>query len=148
MEAILFCGIQATGKTRFFTEQFLQSHVRISMDLLKTRNREEQFLHLCLKTKQPFVVDNTNPERSVREKYIRLAKEHGFEVKGYYFQSKIADALKRNGERSGSARIPDIGVLSAYNRLELPAYDEGFDRLYFVEIDEDLFTINNWKDAI
>ncbi|MDL2321544.1 ATP-binding protein, partial [Desulfosarcina sp. OttesenSCG-928-B08] len=66
MEAIIFCGIQASGKSTFYLERFFKTHVRISLDLLRTRNRENRFLSLCLETGQHFVVDNTNPTRSDR----------------------------------------------------------------------------------
>ncbi|MBN1315005.1 MAG: hypothetical protein JXA42_06040 [Anaerolineales bacterium] len=38
MQAVIFIGIQATGKSTFFKERFFNTHVRISLDLLKTRN--------------------------------------------------------------------------------------------------------------
>ena len=34
MEAIIFTGIQATGKSTFYKQNFFNSHVRISLDLL------------------------------------------------------------------------------------------------------------------
>ncbi|MEN3294973.1 MAG: hypothetical protein V7642_4226, partial [Burkholderiales bacterium] len=40
MEMLLFIGIQASGKSTFYKERFFDTHVRISMDLLRTRNRE------------------------------------------------------------------------------------------------------------
>jgi predicted kinase len=59
MEAIVLCGVQASGKTTLYRDRFLATHVRISMDLLRTRAREAAFLALCLETRQPLVVDNT-----------------------------------------------------------------------------------------
>ncbi|WPQ66349.1 hypothetical protein SIO70_15935 [Chitinophaga sancti] len=67
MEAIIFCGIQASGKSTFYSEHFFNSHARISLDLLNTRNREDIFLHACFSTHMPFVVDNTNPTRAERQ---------------------------------------------------------------------------------
>jgi hypothetical protein len=66
MEAIIFVGIQGSGKTTFYRERFLDRHVRISLDLLKTRNRESAALKTCLETGQPFVIDNTNPRAADR----------------------------------------------------------------------------------
>lgn len=60
MEILIFCGIQATGKTSFYKEMFFKTHLRILLDQLKTRNREKRFIETCLLTHQPFVVDNTN----------------------------------------------------------------------------------------
>ena len=47
MEGVIFIGIQASGKSTFYIENFFDTHVRISMDLLNTRNKELQFLHKC-----------------------------------------------------------------------------------------------------
>ncbi len=40
MEAVMFSGIQATGKSTFFQQRFFNTHVRINLDMLKTRNRD------------------------------------------------------------------------------------------------------------
>lgn len=137
MEAIIFIGIQGSGKSSFFKERFHNTHVRINLDMLKTRHREGLLLKACLEGKQPFVVDNTNATIEERARYIRAAKDASFRVAGYYFQSKLEDALKRNEEREGKARIPDKGVRGTYSRLQLPLLDEGFDELYYVRIDEE-----------
>lgn len=148
MEAIIFCGLQATGKTGFYKEHFLQTHVRISLDLLKSRYREVLFLGACIKGTQPFVVDNTNPGTADREKYIQLARENKFKVIGYYFRSNLTDALERNSRRSGKAQIPKVGVLNTYKRLEVPQFSEGFDELHYVELGENGFTIKAWNHEI
>ena len=66
MEAVLFIGIPGSGKSSFFKERFFSTHVRISLDLLRTRHREELLLEACLGTEQRFVIDNTNPTTSER----------------------------------------------------------------------------------
>ena len=94
MEAVIFIGLQASGKSSFYKERYFSTHVRISLDLLKTRNRERQFLAACLETQQPFVIDNTNPSRDDRAKYIEAAKAAKYSIVGYYFRSK-AELLVR-----------------------------------------------------
>lgn len=148
MEAIIFCGIQATGKTGFYVTHFLQTHVRISLDLLKSRYREDLFMEACIKGSQPFVADNTNPTKEERAKYIALAKQNKFKVKGYYFRSSLTDALERNSLRTGKALIPKVGVLNTYKKLEIPVMEEGFDELYYVELGENGFTIKEWDNEI
>ncbi len=86
MEIILFMGIQASGKSTFYQEYFSNTHIRINLDMLKTRHREKILLNACLEAKQRFVVDNTNPTVADRKKYITLAKASGFKIIGYYFQ--------------------------------------------------------------
>ncbi len=148
METVLFCGIQATGKTTFFKEKFFKTHIRISLDQLNTRNKEQKFIETCIETQQRFVVDNTNPTKEERAKYILAAKKNKFKVIGYYFQSKISDALNRNSQRVGKENIPYAGIKGTFNRLEIPSFDEGFDELYFVEIENSEFKIREWTNEV
>ena len=106
MEAVIFIGIQATGKSSFYLASFWRTHVRLNMDMLKTRHREALLLWACVEAKQAFVVDNTNPSASERARYITPARAAGFRVTGYYFRSSVADALRRNSLRTGTERIP------------------------------------------
>ena len=70
MEAVILCGVQGSGKTTLYRDRFLETHARISMDLLRTRAREAAFLQICLETRMPFVVDNTNPTVAERARYL------------------------------------------------------------------------------
>jgi predicted kinase len=148
METVIFCGIQATGKTTFFKEKFFKTYIRISLDQLKTRNKEQKFINTCIETQQRYVVDNTNPTKEERAKYISVAKENKFKIIGYYFQSKICDALNRNSQRSGKENIPEVGIKGTFNKLEIPTFAEGFDELYFVEIENNKFKISEWTNEI
>ena len=149
MEAVIFIGIQGTGKSSFYWQNFFNTHVRINLDMLKTRHRVQLVLDTCLKAGQPFVIDNTNVTKEVRADFIAQSKAAGFRLVGYYFRSDIASALARNSERVGSARIPDVGVLGTYNKLELPERDEGFDALYYIWIDSaGKFQVEEWANEV
>lgn len=146
VEAVIFIGVQATGKSTFYKDSFLKTHIRINMDMLKTRNRENILLEACIRAKQPFVVDNTNPTVIERKKYIDAAKVANFKVIGYYFQSKIEEAILRNESRDGNEQIPITGIKNTYAKLQLPSLQEGFDELYYVQIDEEKgFIIKEWE---
>jgi predicted kinase len=117
--------------------------------MLKTRHREKLFLDACLQAKQSFVIDNTNPTKVNRQRYITSAKEYGFEVVGYYFQSKIEDCLQRNQFRLKGEKVPIAGVKATHAKLELPSYEEGFDKLYYVEPDNNgAFAVQEWNDEV
>ncbi|MFZ5987387.1 MAG: ATP-binding protein [Bacillota bacterium] len=149
MEAVIFIGIQATGKSTYYKDNFFKTHIRINLDMLRTRNREDIFLDACIKAKQPFVVDNTNPSVMDRKKYIDIAQSAKFKVIGYYFQSNIAEAIKKNERREGKEHIPLAGIKSTYGKLQLPSLDEGFDELYYVRINEENeFVVEEWKNEI
>jgi predicted kinase len=148
MEAAVLCGIQATGKSTFCKERFFLSHIRLNLDMLKTRHREDLLLRACIDAKQPFVVDNTNPTREDRQRYIALAKAAGFKVIGYYFESKIRDAVTRNAGRPTDQQVPDIGIKGTSARLELPAPSEGFDQLFYVRITDSGFEVQEWRNEV
>ena len=136
MEAVLFIGIQGAGKSTFYQQRFFDTHVRISLDLLKTRYREQVFLSACILARQSFVVDNTNVLAAERERYIGPAREAGFSVVGYYFPMPVKHAIGRNLKREGKKKIPVQGVLGTYKRLQPPRREEGFDHLYCVTVTE------------
>ncbi len=147
MEAVIFAGIQATGKSTFFKERFFDTHVRISLDLLRTRHRERRLLQLCIDLSQPFVIDNTNPTVEERASYLVPARAAGFRVVGYYFRSILAESIARNAGRRGRAQVPVKGIGGTARRLQPPSLDEGFDALYYVRITADSrFIVEDWHD--
>ncbi|MGE8377221.1 MAG: ATP-binding protein [Sphingobacterium sp.] len=148
MEMIIYCGIQASGKSSFYKENHFNSHVRISMDLLNTRNKENRFIKTCLETQQAFVVDNTNPTKVERTKYIEIAKAYKYKVIGYYFSSSLESSLERNSMRINKERIPDIGIRGTHKKLQIPALEEGFDKLYYVSLNEEGFIIKDWQNEV
>lgn len=148
MEAVILIGIQGSGKSTFYQNRFFNTHVRISLDVLKTRPRERALLQTCLSTGQPFVVDNTNVTAAERALYIGAARQAGFRVIGYLFEAKLGDALRRNAQRTGIGKIPAAGVAGTLKRLQRPTPEEGFAELYVVTRDEaDQFVVNPWTGA-
>ena len=122
MEAVILCGMQGSGKTTFYRDRFLDTHARISMDVLKTRNREARFLQLCLETQMRFVVDNTNPSVADRARYIEPARAAGFKVIGYLVE--VAAAPRDE--------IPPRALRDFARRFVRPTPAEGFDELWHV----------------
>lgn len=148
MNGVIFTGLQASGKSTYFMRSFYKTHLRLNMDMLRTRHREKILFNACLESKQPVVIDNTNPTREDRAKYIDAFKSYKFEVIGYYFDSSIQDCLDRNSSREGKEKIPDVGIKSTYNKLDIPSYTEGFDKLYYVTMKNGDFTVSERKDEV
>lgn len=148
MQAVIFTGIQASGKTTFYREQFFRTHVRLNLDMLKTRHRERLLLAACIEAKQPLVVDNTNLTASERSRYVVPAKAAGFSVAAFYFRSQASECLVRNQVRLESERVPERGILGACGRLERPSWNEGFDDLWYVRIANDRFIVEEWQDEV
>ncbi len=147
MDVVLFIGIQGSGTSSFYHHRFFHTHLRINLDMLKTRHRERRLVETCLAIGQPFVVDNTNPTIADRQRYIEPAKQAQAEVSGYYFQSRVREAMARNAGRP--TRVPDAAIRGTHARLQLPSYDEGFDRLSYVRIDPTSgFVVEAWSDEV
>ena len=132
MELIVFSGIPASGKTTFYNERLLATHVRISLDMLKTRKREEIVLFACLAAEQPVVIDNTNPTRDKRARYVRLARAAKFRTTLYFFEVSIREAVARNETRTGKAKVGKVAIFATAKSLERPSAEEDFDRMFVV----------------
>lgn len=147
MEAVIFIGLQGAGKTTFYLEHFLETHEHISLDLLRTRHREQAVVMRCVETGLRFVIDNTNPTQVERRVYIQPAQKAAFRVVGFYFRSRFEECSRRNAARSGEFRIRPKGLLGTAARMQLPSWDEGFAELYYVWIDEHgQFVVEGWRD--
>ena len=137
MEAVVLCGVQGSGKTTFYVERFLHTHVRISLDLLRTRHREALILRACLEGGQRFVVDKVDHTAAERRRYVEPAREAGFRVVGYLLEVRAADALARNALRPPERRVPVSAILGTLKRFEPPRLAEGFDALHRVRASGD-----------
>lgn len=138
MELVLFIGIPGSGKSTFYAQKFLNTHVRINRDMLRTETREKILIEACLRAKQPFLLDNTNVTREKRAGYIKQAKDANFRVIGYFFDCPVEEALKRNEKRTGKGRVPNVAIYTMAKKLEPPQLSEGFEKLFRVKND---FTI-------
>lgn len=148
MELIMLIGIPGSGKTSFYREKYFNTHMRISLDLFNTRNKEKRFMGLAVSLQQRMVLDNTNVTRAERQGYIQQAKASNFAVIGYYFESNLSACLERNENRPVKEKIKRVGVIAKCKALELPTYEEGFDRLYYVSLENNEFKIKDWNDEI
>lgn len=144
---ILFVGAQGSGKSTFFHANFRDSHLRINLDMLRTRHRENGLIEACFAFKQRFVVDNTNPTADDRARYIEKARVAGFSVHGYVFDVPYEDLLARNATRASKARVPDAAIRATLKRTQAPTLAEGFDTLHRVAPRTDgTFTLTRIED--
>jgi len=133
-EAVIFVGIQGSGKSTFFKQQFFRTHVRISLDMLRTRRREQILLDACIRAGQSFAIDNTNPSAAARAGYLTAARKAGIRRIAFYFTTPLAECLRRNALREGKERIPVVALHAAAKRVEPPTEAEGFDEIHTVEL--------------
>jgi len=135
MQAIIFTGLQASGKSTFYKNNFLDTHVRINLDMLGgSRSKERKLIAGCVSGNIPSVVDNTNLTPTNRLKYIEIFREAGYDLHSYFFDSLLEDCLVRNKERKDKEPIPPVALYSGNKKLVVPNVDEGFSRVSVVKI--------------
>lgn len=131
--AVIFTGIPACGKSTLFQELYSDTHVRINLDMLKNRRRENILIEACLVAKQSFVIDNTNITKELRLAYIDKINKLGmneFEVISVYFPLDLELSLARNSNRSRV--VPEKAIKAMASNFVIPNFDEGFDEYYKV----------------
>lgn len=133
-EAVIFVGLQGSGKSSFYQQQFVGSHVRINLDTLKTRFQENKLIQECLQMRRNFVVDNTNPTIAERAKYIKAAQLFGYEIICYHFTTDFDLCFQRNRNRTGKDRIPDVGLYRTRKIMQPPEFIEGFQKVFEVKL--------------
>lgn len=141
----ILIGIQASGKTTFCEEYFSNVYT-VSLDIIKTRKKEDKIIAELVNTNKSFVIDNTNPTKAERKKYIDIAKQNGYKTVGIYFRSSINESAKRNTKRGN--KVPLKGILSTAKKLEQPSYSEGFNELFYVKIECNKFEICKWNEEL
>jgi predicted kinase len=118
MQMILFSGQQATGKSSLFKSSFVDTHLCIKLDMLRTRYRQVLMISAYLVAKQPFLIDNTNLTSDERSGHITQAKAQRISVLAYRVNLPFEEALKRNTRRFVS--VPERARRSAYKNWQMP----------------------------
>jgi predicted kinase len=131
-EAVVLCGIQGAGKTTFFLTRFADTHAHVSLDALETPQAELGAIQAAIAAGRSFVIDRTNATPDHRAPYVEAAAAARYEAVAYWLDVRPSDAIARNAEREGNARIPVKNILATYDRLRVPSPEEGFARVYRV----------------
>ena len=143
---MILIGLPASGKTTFYRDRFAGTHDHVSKDAMRhnrqPQRRQNELINAALAAGRSVVVDNTNPTVTDRAAIIAIARRHGAEVAGYFFPTEASDALRRNRAREGRDRVPAVAIFAARKRLEQPSYEEGFDRLFTVVVNEQARTLD------
>jgi predicted kinase len=148
MELVVLIGVPGAGKTGFYRERFAATHELVSKDLMRSARdrsrRQGELIEAALAHRRSVVIDNTNATRAERVDPIARGRAHGARVIGYCFAVDVREALARNAGRSGRARVPDVAVHVIARRLVPPSWDEGWDELWSVRLDERGFHVAPW----
>lgn len=132
-ELILCVGYPASGKSFFVMEHLVPAgYVQVNRDMLGSWQKCVTRCRTALGQKHSVAVDNTNPDRESRNRYIQCAKEAGVPVRCFLFTASLEHSRHNNefrhlfGTDKAHAPVNDM-VINAYkSKFTEPNLDEGF----------------------
>ncbi|KAI7902980.1 polynucleotide kinase 3 phosphatase-domain-containing protein [Cokeromyces recurvatus] len=137
-EVIICVGYPASGKSRF-VEKYLvkeRGYIHINQDTLKTKDKCIKRCKEALENStSSIVIDNTNPERSTRAIYIKLAQEAKAPVRCFYFGDNMDLAQHNNYYRALYQQQDPKRLLSSIvfhkfkKSFQPPTLSEGFEEI-------------------
>jgi predicted kinase len=145
-ELVILVGLPGAGKTSFFRDRFEATHVHISKDRLRNRRdkqaRQLALIDEALAAGRSVVVDNVNAAVADRAALLEAGRRHGARMSCYLLATDVGECLRRNRERVGRERVPNVAIAAAAKRYQPPTRSEGFDRLMEVRADTQRFEVH------
>jgi len=129
----LLVGPQGSGKTHFYNRNFAKTHTRISQDD-QGKNHMNLFLQAIKEEKENIVVDRMNFSKEQRERFIKPAREAGYQISIIGFNGKLSDCFKRLLNRKNHPTLPaELGETRLLQALEF--YQTNFEPVQPEEYD-------------
>lgn len=125
-ELVVFVGMPGSGKTLYYEEFLSSTHILISRDILKTKQRVLKELEKELTKGRSIAIDNTSPSQEDREVFYKLAQTYGYKIKVLY--------MLHNGtgynELRGEDRVPTIAYHIYFKNMVPPTEQNTPGELY------------------
>lgn len=96
-ELIVFVGSPGSGKSHVCKSKLVpHGYVHVNRDQLGSWQKCVNVAENALKTKQSVVIDNTNPDKDSRKRYVTLAKKYGVACRCFVMNTSIHQSKHNN----------------------------------------------------
>ena len=120
---LIFVGMPGSGKSSYYAQHLAPlGYTHVEQDTLKTKPKVIKAVEQAVERGESIAIDATNPKKSDREVYYRLADEAGYNVAILYF---LRDGYGWNKLRESSERkkVPDVVYHLYFKNLDSPRED-------------------------
>lgn len=135
-EVIVAVGFPASGKSTFFHSHIVpKGYDYINRDTMGTWQKCVSACERALKEGRSVAVDNTNPDKESRKRYVDVAKAAGVSCRCFHFSASLEQAKHNNRFREMApsdtkhAKVNDMVFHSYKKHFEAPDLSEGFSEI-------------------
>jgi DNA 3'-phosphatase len=126
---VVMVGSPASGKSYYSQELETKGFVRINKDTMKTDKAIETAFNKGIKEGQNIVIDNTNPTKEARAKWITAAKKASYHVTIVWMNFPISvveylDNYRIAKYKNQDYHVPIVAMRVYYKKLEEPTQQE------------------------
>jgi DNA 3'-phosphatase len=126
---VIMVGSPASGKSYYSLELEKKGFVRINKDTMKTDKVAEKAFNAAFKDGRNIVVDNTNPTKEARAKWIAAAKKASYSVTIVWMNFpmpvvEFLDNYRIYKNKNQDTHVPAVAMRVYYKKLEAPTQDE------------------------
>ena len=126
---VIMVGAPASGKSYYSLGLESKGFVRINKDTMKTDKVAEKAFNAAFKDGRNIVIDNTNPTKETRAKWIAAAKKASYSVTIVWMNFPMAvveflDNYRIYRNKNQDTHVPAVAMRVYYKKLEAPTHDE------------------------
>jgi DNA 3'-phosphatase len=126
---VVMVGSPASGKSYYSQELEKKGFLRINKDTMKTDKVIENAFNNGIKDGRNIVIDNTNPTKEARAKWITAAKKASYHITIVWMNFPISvveylDNYRVAKYKSQDYHVPMVAMRVYYKKLEVPTQQE------------------------
>ncbi|KAM7198295.1 Polynucleotide kinase 3 phosphatase domain containing protein [Rhypophila sp. PSN 637] len=141
-DIVLFVGSPGAGKSTFY-HKYLKplGYERVNQDTLKSRDKCVQAAGDFLSEGVSIVIDNTNPDPTTREQWVKLARKFKVPIRCVWFKTPVricehndmARAMNDPLNPESRQSLPRLAFNTYASKFKEPKLDEGFQDIIQVD---------------